>query len=841
MRRSLTSAVFSQRRRDTVILAAAILLLLVGLSFVWVASLELPTLSAVRERKVSESTKIYDRTGKTLLYDVNQNVKRTVIPFEEISRHIKNATIAIEDREFYEHRGVKPRSMLRALLKNTSTLQFSQGGSTITQQVVKNSLLSGEKKVTRKIKEIVLALKLERTLSKDEILSLYLNEIPYGGSIYGAEEASQTFFGKSAAEVDLAEAAYLAALPKAPTFYSPYGVHRDKLEERKNLVLDLMQQYSFISEEEYRAARKEQVFFQPKKSSSIKAPHFIFFVLDYLERRYGENLLQNGGLRVKTTLDYNIQEKAEDIARRNALANKEKFNAENAAFVVIDPKTGDIFSMVGSRDYFDNEIDGNFNIATAYRQPGSTFKPFVYSTAFLKGYTPETVLFDLPTQFAAECAPDNFDSENNCYAPSNYDNRNRGPITLRESLAQSINITSVKTLYLAGVRDSIALARQMGISTLEDPNRYGLTLVLGGGEVSLLDLTSAYSVFANGGVRNPYRSVLEVTDKDGVILEQSELRPSGVLSPEIASTISDILSDNVARAPAFGETSYLYIPSRQVAVKTGTTNDYRDAWIIGYTPSIAIGAWAGNNDNSPMEKKVAGFIVAPMWRELMDQILPLLPNEAFPTPSREDSFELKPVLRGRWEGGTSHLIDTVSGKFATRYTPKETTKELLSGGVYSILYWVDKDNPRGVQPARPENDSQFRLWEYGVQKWVADNNKFQPVEITLPQGLDDVHTPENAPKVSISIPSDTFSSSDQIVARVSAAGRYPLRKAEYFVNGAFVGESSVSPFSFTLNPADLDFLGENNTLRVVVTDSVYNRGEAEKTFHLIPSETLPNI
>ncbi|MDQ5949202.1 MAG: penicillin-binding protein, partial [Patescibacteria group bacterium] len=626
-----------------------------------------------------------------------------------ISQNIKDATLSIEDKEFYTHHGFKPTAIIRAFFQNILSLSLSQGGSTITQQVVKNTILTLDKTPTRKLKELVLSLKLDRMLPKDDIFNMYLNEIPYGGSIYGVEEASETYFGKPASDVTIAEAAYLASIPQRPTYYSPYGKNKDKLEERKNLVLKEMLRDGKIDETKYNEAVNEKVTFLPKEDRGIKAPHFVMFVKEYLEEKYGQDVLEQGGLKVTTTLNYELQKKAEDVAKRYAFENKKNFNGENAAFVAIDPKTGGILSMVGSRDYFDKEIDGNFNVTTAHRQPGSTFKPFVYAESFLKGYTPDTVLFDLKTQFSVKCAPENMTSTNGCYSPENYDGNFRGPMTLRDALAQSINIPSVKLLYLAGIADSINLARSMGIQSLGDANQYGLTLVLGGGEVSLLDMTSAYGVFANDGVRNPYVSILKVEDKNGKTLEELNPKPMQVLDPEAARKISDILSDNVARSPGYGTNSPLYFAGRDVAVKTGTTNDYKDTWIIGYTPSVVVGAWAGNNNNTPMEKKVAGLIVAPMWRAFMDEVVKTLPiNDQFTKPQQENSLEIKPVLRGKWQGGISTITPSPTGG--------ET--ESLSGGVHSILYWLDKDDPRGEQPGNPSDDPQFVRWEYPVRLWV---------------------------------------------------------------------------------------------------------------------------
>lgn len=704
--------------RNILVFLLACFIFISGFMLIWVSTFKIPSLDTIQERQISQSTKIYDSTGKILLYDIFQNAKRTVVPFDQISQNIKNATLSIEDKDFYSHYGIKPTAFLRAVIVNIFSLSFDQGGSTITQQVVKKTILTDDKTITRKLKEWVLALKLERMLSKDEIFNMYLNEIPYGGSIYGVEEASQAFFGKDAKDVDIAEAAYIASIPQAPTFYSPYGKNFDKLEERKNLVLKEMLKDKKITEEEYTSAVNEKVEFLPKSDTGIKAPHFVMFVKNYLENKYGTDVIERGGLKVTTTLNYELQAKAEAIAKEYATTNEKNFNGSNDAFVAINPKNGNILTMVGSRDYFDKSIDGQFNVTTAHRQPGSAFKPFVYAEAFIKGYTPDTVFFDLPTQFSTKCPVDNFTttSDGACYAPGNYDDNFRGPMTLRDALAQSINVPSVKALYLAGIKDSINLAENMGVQSLGDANQYGLTLVLGGGEVSLLDMTSAYGVFATEGVRNPYTSILKVEDKDGNVLEEAKQKPTQVLDPEVARKISDILSDNVARTPLYGANSVVYFPNHDVAVKTGTTNDYKDTWIIGYTPSVVVGTWAGNNDNTPMAKKVSGLIVAPMWRAFMDEVIKTLPSdEKFNKPQKEDSYDLKPVLRGKWQGGISNITENPN---IDPNIPYNAIQEVLSGGVHSILYWVDKDNPRGPIPSNPSNDPQFERWEYSVRKWA---------------------------------------------------------------------------------------------------------------------------
>jgi 1A family penicillin-binding protein len=684
-----------------------------GALFLWISTLNIPDLSSFEQRRVLQSTKIYDRTGTVLLYDLHQDVKRTVVPYADISYNIKNATVAIEDASFFQHAGVRPLAILRAAIDNFlgGHLLSGQGGSTITQQVVKNSILVQDKTITRKIKEAILAIRLEQVLTKDQILDHYLNEIPYGGTIYGVEEASQTYFGKSAKGVDLAEAAYLAALPQAPTYYSPYGQHRDALDARKNLVLEKMKENGFITKEQYDQAKNEQVEFEPEVATGIRAPHFVFYVRDYLAQKYGEDALAERGFKVITTLDWDLQQAAEKIVHDRALSNEKTFNASNGALVAMDPRNGEILSMVGSRDYFDKDISGNFNAALANRQPGSAFKPLVYAAAFEKGYTPDTVVFDLQTQFSTACAPDNFTSENGCYSPVNYDGKHRGPVSLRNALAQSLNIPSVKVLYLAGITASLKLARDFGITTLTNADQYGLTLVLGGGEVRLLDMVGAYGVFANEGMKSEPMSILKIEDNTGKVLENFEPKQLRVIDKQTAREISSILSDNVARTPLYGPNSLLYFPGRDVAVKTGTTNNYRDAWIVGYTPNLVVGAWAGNNDNTPMAHKISGLIITPMWRDFMDKALPNRPEDTFTEPQATPE-NAKPVLRGVWFDPAAIIKGTAST------SPSLSLSDTVSSA-HSILYYVNKDNPTGPQPTNPASDRQFHLWEYPVSLWKA--------------------------------------------------------------------------------------------------------------------------
>lgn len=718
---------FPFKKIRNLILVVAILFLFTGsFSVIWAITLPIPDFESYFNKQIAEqSTKIYDRTGEVLLYDV-RGVRQSTVSFEEIPQWVKLATIAIEDDNFYNHQGIQPSSIARAFLVNLFSGQVRQGGSTITQQVVKNSLLTKDKTITRKIKEAVLSLKLERSMAKDEILNIYLNQSPYSGNIYGVQEAARAYFKKDVKDVSLAEAAYLAAIPQAPNYYSPYGENKDKLEERKNTVLNRMLKVGFIDKETAEEAKKERVVFYEKINQGIKAPHFVFWLKEYLDKRYGKENIETNNFKIITSINWEIQQIVEELAKKYGDENEIKFGAQNNSVVVLDPKTGQILALTGSRDYFNEKIDGNFNVATAYRQPGSSFKPFVYAAAFNKGYTDKTVVFDLRTEFNTNCSPlgQPLTGGVSCYMPQNYDGRYVGPITFRDALAQSRNIPAIKVLYLAGIDNSLNLAKKMGITSLTDKNRYGLTLVLGGGEVSLLEMVGAYSVFSQDGLRHKTTGLLKVVGPQGETLEEYRDVVEEVLPTNTARLISDILSDNQARQPAYAPNSPLFIPGRQVAVKTGTTNDYKDAWIIGYTPNIVVGAWAGNNDNTSMEKRVAGTIISPLWNAVTVEILKKLPIEYFNQPVI--NYEpLKPVLRGFWQGGETRLV-----YLPTTPEQKLNKVEVLKVDVRSILYWLDKNNPLGPSPLN-ERDPQFRLWDYPIQKWFETNQLKNGEEITI--------------------------------------------------------------------------------------------------------------
>ena len=697
----------------------ASLFVLVGIGFIVlggiliaVAIAPVPDISSFTNRQVSQSTKIYDRTGQILLYDYNRDAKRDMVTLPEMSPYAIQATIAIEDSSFYEHGGVRFSSIIRAMIVDALGGALAQGGSTITQQVVKNTLLTNEKSIIRKIHEWMLAIKLEESYSKDQILEAYLNNIPYGGTLYGIEAAAESYFGIPAKDLTLGESAYLAAMVQAPSYYSPFGSHRTELEDRKNLVLERMHTLGFISDDEYAAGTKEKVSFAPTGKSSIIAPHFVFYILNQLESIYGPGALASG-LRVTTTLDADLETKMESIVNTYALQNVEKFNASNAALVAVDPSTGQILSMVGSRDFFDTTIDGQYNSALALRQPGSTMKPFVYSLALEKGYTRDTVVFDVPTQFSTSCLPSDIAStEPPCYAPQDYDGIFRGPMTFETALAQSINIPAIKALYLVGVPNAVNLAKSFGLTTLGDANQYGLTIVLGGGEVRLLDLVGAYAAFGNDGAKNTPTGILEVDDSSGSPIMKYASQPVQVVPENIARDMSAMLSDAYARIPEYPLNSPLSFPGYDVAVKTGTTDNTRDAWVVGYTPSVALGVWAGNNDNTPMVKLVAGLIAAPMWHEAMAYALSKYPKEYFGEPDPIYT-SVPPMLQGNW------AMPDASGNVVP----------------HSLLYWINKDDPQGPPPADAAKDSQYEYWEYGVASYYALHPNLFQQRVLLPVPL----------------------------------------------------------------------------------------------------------
>lgn len=686
---------------------------LVGLFFYY--TWDLPRPEKFTESPFIQSTKIYDRTGKVLLYDIYGEEKREIVPFDKISDNLKHAVLASEDARFYQHGGIDLEAIARSILIDLKLQNTSTGASTITQQLIRSVYLTKEKTLARKVREVVLAIELERRYSKDQIFNWYLNEIPFGQNAYGIEAAAQTYFNKPASDLSLAQAAALTALIPAPTRYSPYGPNKKALLEKKDYVLERMKEVGYINDQQLAEAKQEKLDFS-EDLTSIKAPHFVMYIQKYLDDKYGEDFLKEKGLKVYTTLDWDLQSYAEQVVK-DADKTNVQFDANNTALVVIDPKTGEILSLIGSKDYFGKSypegcdtkasgaclFDPKYDVATTgQRQPGSSFKPFVYATAFKKKYTPNTMLWDIKTEFNPNCAPDASQEKDqynlDCYHPQDYDGNYRGKISLRSAISQSLNIPSVKLLYLAGLQDTLQTAQDLGITTLNQPDRYGLSLVLGGGEVTLLEMTSAYGVFAAEGQKIPPVSILRIEDSSGNIIEENKKQPTKVLDTQVARTINDILSDNNARAPIFGPNSALYFNGYQVAAKTGTTQYYNDAWTMGYTPFASVGVWVGNNDNSSTNKKTGIGLAAPIWRKIMQKMLDTHPKENFTSPDPVQN--VNPVLLGQ-------------------IPPAEAPHE--------ILYYIDKNNPTGPAPQNPSQDPLFNNWEEAVRIYTNPNPFFSPM------------------------------------------------------------------------------------------------------------------
>lgn len=805
---------------SVILFVFAIFLLMGSFSTIWAITLPVPDFETFFTKQIAEqSMKIYDRTGQILLYDV-KGVRRTPVTFGAIPQIVKNATLAIEDAGFYQHKGIQPTSIARAFLVNLVSGGATQGGSTITQQVVKNSLLTRDKTITRKIKEVVLSVKLENNMTKDEILNVYLNQSPYGGNIYGVQEAARAYYHKDISQVSLAEAAYLAAMPQAPNYYSPYGANKDKLEQRKNLVLSRMLEVKFITKAEYDKAKSERVIFYEKINQGIKAPHFSLWLKDQLAERYGLDNIENNNFKVISTINWDLQQKVEELAKKYGAENEAKFNAKNNSIVIIDPKTGQILAFTGSRDYFNPAINGNFNVATAHRQPGSSFKPFVYAAAFNKGYTDQTVLFDLKTEFNTNCSPTSkpITPGAKCYSPQDYDGKYPGPLTLRQALGQSRNVPAVKLLYLVGINEALDLAQKMGITNLGDKNQYGLTLVLGGGEVSLLDMTGAYGAFASDGVKHTTAGVLKVEGPNNNTLEEFRDENEVVLPANTARLVTDILADDNARAPAYGVHSNLWFGNRQVAVKTGTTNDYKDAWVIGYTPNIVVGAWAGNSDNKPMEKKVAGYLLTPLWSAVMKECLAITPDEKF-IPPVVNYTGLKPVLRGYWQGGETKIING---------------QEILNINVHSILYWLDKNNPLGGAPSNPANDPQFNLWEYPIQQWLK--TKPQRLGGEMPMSQPNPNQTRILNQIGILSPADgsNYPLQSDIKISLLLPSDAVITQVDYFVDNNKLTSTKISPFDLAFNPEESQITKGKHEFKAVIYDQVGNSITKTTNFTLNP-------
>ncbi|TSC54256.1 MAG: Uncharacterized protein LiPW16_86 [Microgenomates group bacterium LiPW_16] len=791
--------------------------------FAWYAK-DLPRPDRVR-RLEGLSTVILDRNGE-VLYDIYGEQNRVPVPLEEMPLYLRQATIAIEDKDFYKHQGFSPRGMLRAVI-NIFVFHKLQGGSTLTQQLVKNVLLTSERTLPRKIKEFILAVQIERKYTKDEILQMYLNEAPYGGTAWGVETAAQTYFGKHAKDLTLTEAVVLAGLPAGPTKYSPFSQDPKAWIWRTEQVLRRMREDGYITKKQEEETRKqlETVEFA-RESANFRAPHFVMYVKEQLVEQFGEKMVEQGGLKVTTSLDWKIQEQAEKIVKEEVEKIK-NLKVGNGAAVVLDPKTGEVLAMVGSKDYSATDSAGSkFNVVTqGLRQPGSAIKPVTYATAFKKGYTPSTLIMDVETHFpGGEGKPD--------YIPKNYDGKFRGPIQVRFALGNSINLAAVKILGMAGIKDMLTTAYEMGLKTLaptdENLRRFGLSLTLGGGEIRLLDLTSAFGIFATGGVRHEPLSILKVQDSRGKTL--FEVKPTSgkkVLSPEVSFLVSHILLDNNARQEVFGPRSWLVVPGKTVSVKTGTTDDKRDNWTIGYTPSVAVGVWVGNNDNSPMHPTLASGVTgaAPIWNRIMREVLKDKPDEPPAVPpgivvSQIDAYGGGLPREGiptRSEYFISGTEPTAPAPIYQRLKISKNNGKLANPIEIALSEYEEKDFIVLEEQDPVSTDGKNR-WQEGIDAWLAANpdSKYHPPRETSTDKLDKV-------VVRIKNPADRVQIDDNdVLVEAEAVSTGEIVKIEVLVDGSVKRTVSTNKFSERIN-----MINGTHTIKVRAQDSRGNIGESE--------------
>ncbi|MFZ2681708.1 MAG: PBP1A family penicillin-binding protein [Patescibacteria group bacterium] len=788
-------------------------LLLLSL-FAWYSQ-GLPDPGTILNREVAQSTKIYDRTGTHLLYEIAPDQKRTLVTIEQIPLSVQQATITAEDRNFYEHDGISIKGIIRSVLSNVISLDpTGQGASTITQQFIKKAFLTDDQTYSRKIKEIMIALALEKKFEKNEILQLYLNEIPYGGTNYGIESAAQAYFKKPVTDVSLAEAATLAALPNRP---STFLNNPELLKARRDWILNGMVEEGYVSREEADVALAQET---PVVVSlrNIEAPHFVLWVKEQLEEKYGARTTETGGLKVITTLDYDKQLIAEEAVTNGVTAKSATYAFDDAGLVALDPKTGQILSMVGSPDYWNDEADGQVNVTLRPLQPGSSIKPMVYAAAFERGYTPNTIVWDVKTTFPTTTGN---------YSPNNYDGGEHGFVTLRKALQGSLNIPAVKTLYLAGIENALNLGKRLGYTTLED-EYVGLSMVLGGVRVTPLEHAAAFATFANNGVRHDTVAILSVQSPDGTMLEEwraEEHTGTQATDKNIAAMLSNVLSDNVARSYIFGANNYLTLSGRPAASKTGTTNEYKDAWTAGYTPSLVSVVWVGNADGTLMKTRADGSVVAaPIWKEYMDRSLKGTPAEAFPIPAIPMTG--KDILDGKMPS-TTVVIDSASGKLATELTPERFRVEKVCGDYHNILTYINREDPLGAAPKDPAKaDVMYGPWESGVVAYLAQTGedgqpKLEACEV--PTESDDVHTQRNKPDINFDQPNSNESVGRSFTTSLDIDTRRAFNRVDYSVDGAYILTSfSASGASITL-PAWVS--SGQHTLTATVYDDVDNSAQ----------------
>jgi len=778
------------------------------------------------------STVFYDRDGK-VIYDMYKDKNRVPVKFTEISNYLKKATIAIEDKNFYKHGGISQTGLLRSVF-NIVFKRRLEGGSTITQQLIKNVLLNSKRTLSRKIQEWILAMSVERKYSKDQILEMYLNEAPYGGNYWGIGSAAKGYFDKEPKDLDLVESAILAGLPQSPTYYSPFIGEKDAWKGRTENVLRRMREDEYINKTQESAALEKVKKFQfTTPYLAINAPHFVFYVKNQVEQEYGTKIIDQG-IKIKTTLSLDVEKIVEKIVKEE-IEKLKGFHATNAAVVVLDSQTGEILSMVGSYDYNNKEF-GKFNASLGLRQPGSALKPIEYALAFEKGYTPATVIMDAKTVF-----PDQGGKE---YIPENYDGKFRGPMQLRFTLGNSINIPAVKLQAMVGLKDFLTKASAMGLVTLapneENLKRFGLSISLGGGEVKLVDLVKAYSVFARGGKVKDEQAVLEITDyKKNNLFKKKNVKETTVLSPEASFLISHILSDNNARVEIFGQNSYLKIPGKTVAVKTGTTNDKRDNWAVGFTKSITVGVWVGNNDNTAMDPKISSGATgaSPIFYRIMNELLNLpagrqenYPDGIIDKPDKVKAVTIDSYLGGLPKDGGStrseYFIEGTEPKdVAPFYKKLKISKangklandvEIKNGNYEEKDFIVFSEND-------PVSTDGKNRWQEGIDEWLKTqgDSKYHPPTETSDASADSVI-------VSIKSPNDkiTLNSNDvTITARITSIE--PLKNVKIYLNGNEVKNYNDDKKEISENMNLTDGVYE---LKVTATNSKDRTGESTIKF-----------
>mgnify|MGYP001031848366 CR=1 FL=1 len=772
-------------------------------------------------RKEGFTTRIYDRNGE-IIYDVYKEAKRTPVTWEEIPDDLKWATIAIEDKHFYSHPGFSAKGMLRAFY-NIVVHRKLQGGSTLTQQLIKNVLLSSERTLPRKFKEFVLALQTEKNYTKDEILLMYLNESPYGGAAWGVGAAAEQYFNKEVSELSLAESVILAGLPQRPSVYSPFSDDPEAYISRSQDVLRRLREDGYIGKEAEKKVLKElgRVEFAQNKSF-LTAPHFVAYIKKILSEKYGEELIEQGGLKVTTALDLELQEKAEIIVKEE-IEKMGRFKISNGAVVVLDPQTGEILAMVGSKDYFSDDISGKFNIVTqGLRQPGSAIKPVTYAAALGRNYTASTLIMDTKTVFPIVGQKD--------YVPVNYDGEYHGPLQARQALASSINVAAVKMVARVGLKSMLTQAFQMGINTLEPSGanlkRLGLSVTLGGGEVRLIELASAYCAFANGGLKQEPMAILKVEDRNGKVLEAFNSQPGPrVFSRGTAFIISNILSDNNARSMAFGLNSALNIPGYQVAVKTGTTNDMRDNWTIGWAPNILVGVWVGNNDNSPMSRVASGISgAAPIWRRIILFALSGLPKKELIQPSEVVTAEVDKVSGYRSHDGFPGRMEYfVKGTEPTGKDPIHvklklckgenklaTPAQVASGDYEEKEYFIFKEED-------PVSLDGKNRWQEGILEWISaqGDERYHPPTEYCGEG-------EGFLDIGIDSPAHQSTAENTFLVKLKPHSIKAIEEIKVYVDDKL-------KFALTERPFEKKITLKNGvyTIKAVVKDEDGNTGQRE--------------